>query len=147
MTPKLKKIIIIVIILVLAFIAYSVFFKKSEEKDTLISSTNTLGSSRSVEETKILGQQITQALLQIELLRLDKAVFSNPVFVSLEDRSEPILAQPVGRKNPFAPLSDTSVNYSSSRIPIIGDPTAVQNNNISLPNITNATSTATSSSS
>jgi hypothetical protein len=111
MTPKLKKIIITVLVLGLAFIAYMIFMNKSDNSDELISGTNSLAQRRSITETKVLGEQITQALIQIESLQLDRSIFDSPVFNSLIDKSKKITSEPVGRRNPFAPLSDTSVNY------------------------------------
>ena len=113
MKPLIKKIIITLVIVALVYFAYSMFFKKSEDDGALISGTNGLSSTRNLAETQILGNQITQALIQIESLSLDKSVFSNPIFGSLVDRSEIISPEPIGRKNPFASLSDTTVNFQN----------------------------------
>lgn len=112
MTPKLKKIILTVSFIGILFLIYVMFIKKPEEQDPLIAGMDSL-KVRTVEETKILGDQITQALIQIESLKLDRNVIDSNLFKSLIDRSEPIISEPVGRRNPFAPLSDTSVNYNS----------------------------------
>lgn len=112
MKSVIKKIIIAVVILGLIYFVYSMFFKKTED-DSLISGTNSLTPSRNLAETQLLGNQITQALIKIESLNLDRSVFQNPIFRSLVDRSEPILDEPVGRTNPFAPLSDISVNITN----------------------------------
>lgn len=114
MTPKLKKIIIAVVIIAVAYFAYSMFFKTSDDDANLISGTNSLSSSRNLADTQVLGNQITQALIQIEALTLDRSVFENAIFRSLTDKSEVISPEPVGRRNPFAPLEDTSVNFDSN---------------------------------
>lgn len=132
MKSVIKKIIITVVIIGLIYFVYSMFFKKSEN-DALISGTNTFTPSRNLAETQLLGNQITQALIRIESLNLDRGVFENPIFRSLVDRSEPIIEEPVGRTNPFAPLSDTSVNVDSDLPPITS---------VSGGNNTNATSTS-----
>lgn len=111
MKSLIKKIIILVIVLVVGYLAYSMFFKKAEDSNTLISGSNGLGG-RNIADTQVLGSQITQALIQIESLNLDGSIFNNPIFQSLIDKSQPINPQPAGRRNPFAPLADTSVNYS-----------------------------------
>lgn len=95
----------------IGYLVYSMFFKKAEQTNTLISGATGL-NNRSIADTQILGNQITQALVQIESLKLDRAIFTNPIYQSLIDKSQPISPQPAGRKNPFAPLSDTSVNYT-----------------------------------
>ena len=97
--------------MIVVFFLYTTFFGKDNNKQ-LISGTNSLANVRSVSETKILGEQITQALIQIESLRLDRSIFDNPILSSLTDRNQNISSEPIGRRNPFAPLSDTSVNYS-----------------------------------
>lgn len=113
MSSLVKKIIIGVVILAVAYIAYSMFFKTSDS-DNLISGSNSFSSDRSLADTQILGNQITQALIQIESLQLNRSIFENPIFKSLSDRSEQIISEPVGRKNPFAPLDDSSVNFDSN---------------------------------
>jgi hypothetical protein len=112
MTSKLKKIIIAIVVLVLVYFGYSMFFKKSSDNGQLISGTRNLAGTN-YSETQQLGSQITAALIQIESLNLDRSIFQNPIYRSLLDRSEPISPEPSGRRNPFAPLSDTSVNFES----------------------------------
>jgi hypothetical protein len=111
MTPKLKKIIIVIVIIAIGYFAYSMFFKKAEDPMSFITNTNSLNTTRNLADTQALGNQITQALVQIESLTLDKSVFDNPIFRSLDDKSEVISSEPLGRRNPFAPLTDTSVNF------------------------------------
>lgn len=102
MTPKLQKIIFIILGLLLIFLAYVFLVKKDPEAESLI--TDDLASS----DTDILGDRITQALLRIEQIKLDKSIFTNEVYRSLQDRSIPIEPEPVGRNNPFAPIGDIS---------------------------------------
>jgi hypothetical protein len=142
MTPKLKKIILMIVIAGILFLVYVMFFKKQDVKESLITGSNAL-SGRTVKETKLLGNQITQALVQIESLNLDRNVIDSKLFKSLIDRSEPIISEPIGRRNPFAPLSDTSVNYNSG---VASTTNATTTRNAStttqtLPIITNATET------
>lgn len=116
MTPKLKKIIIIVLVVGLSILAYFIFFDGSSNKNNeLIVGTDSLAQRRSINETKMLGQQITQTLIKIESIKLDRSIFGNQLFLSLDDKSRSINPEPVGRRNPFAPLSDKSVNYSVSQ--------------------------------
>ena len=84
----------------------------SVEETGFISGTDALAQRRSINETKLLGEQITQALIQIESLTLSREIFDNEIFQSLDDKSRNIQPEPAGRRNPFAPLSDTSVNYT-----------------------------------
>lgn len=140
MTPKLKKIILILVVIGILFLVYVMFFKKQDTAEVLISGSNFL-NTKNVAETKLLGDQITQALIQIESLKLDRNVIDSSLFKSLIDRSEPILAEPVGRRNPFAPLSDTSVNYTSGVGSGASTSTSTSTSTRNFPNVNNSTTT------
>ena len=49
-------------------------------------------------------QQILEILLALRAVKLDETLFSNQAFISLKDFSTPIVPEPVGRPDPFAPL-------------------------------------------
>jgi hypothetical protein len=53
-----------------------------------------------------LGQDLLAALALLRTLQLDTALFSDPAFRSLSDWGKDIPPQPVGRRNPFAPLGN-----------------------------------------
>lgn len=112
MTPKLKKIIITIVVLVALFIVYAVFIKGNPEGQVLIDGTQ--GTEGSSQDAQILGSQISQALLRIEQIKLDRSIFENQIYRSLVDRSRPILDEPMGRPNPFAPLGSVVINLSST---------------------------------
>lgn len=62
------------------------------------------------------GQDVVDTLRQLEAVRLDGAVFSNPSFAALKDFSTQIIPEPVGRPNPFAPLGAApDVSASSTK--------------------------------
>ena len=113
MTPKLKKIIFTIIALGILFVIYAVFIKPDPTTDSLVEGRTTGTTAVSSQEARLLGSQIAQALLKIEQITLDRAIFDNAIFVSLQDRSQPIVEEPVGRTNPFAPIGDTSVNVTT----------------------------------
>lgn len=109
MFTKYKKIIIVVLISVLAFFVYSFFFGGSKDDSLLKSVSNTQSGA------DVIGSEIIQALNQIEALQLDRSIFEDPVYRSLVDHSQPIPKEPVGRENPFSPITirvtdDTIVN-------------------------------------
>ncbi len=64
------------------------------------SSVPTLTSSDSTPVT----QELLTASNKLDALRLDTTVFDSAVYLSLNNFSVPIPAQPSGRRNPFAPL-------------------------------------------
>lgn len=68
---------------------------------------STAGSSAlltTTEGTSPLSQEILTTLGQLHTIKLDSAVFRDPVFVSLSDFSATIPPQTAGRRNPFAPV-------------------------------------------
>ncbi|MEN9921575.1 MAG: hypothetical protein RLZZ517_553 [Candidatus Parcubacteria bacterium] len=111
MTPKLKKIILLLIIAIALFVVYAVFIKKGPEVDPLINN----GAGAISGDAQVIGNQISQALLRIEQIKLDKAIFTNNLYRSLVDRSEPISEEPIGRSNPFAPIGGVSSVNSTTR--------------------------------
>jgi len=129
MTPKTKKIIIGIIVLIVVFVGYAIL-KPDPTADVLVTNRNSSTTAVSSQQARALGAQISQALLKIDQITLDRGVFDNSIFKSLEDRSQTIDPEPIGRSNPFAPLGDVSVN------------TAIQNT----PDITSATSSSSTSS-
>jgi hypothetical protein len=117
-----KNIVMAVVLIVLLVIAYFMFFKGEEVP---------LGETIGVENLGPDGMPIANGgvglgagadllpfLLQLNSLKLDDSIFSDPVFVSLEDYTIEIAPQPQGRSNPFAPLGGESrAQAGSSRIP------------------------------
>ena len=53
------------------------------------------------------SQEILQTLGQLHTIKLDPALFTDPVFVSLSDFGVTIPPQNAGRRNPFAPVGST----------------------------------------
>jgi len=54
--------------------------------------------------TSPLSQEILLTLGQLHTIRLDPAIFTDPVFASLTDFGVTIPPQNAGRRNPFAPV-------------------------------------------
>lgn len=111
MTPTLKKIIIVILLAIVLFVVYAVFIKKDPTTTTdgsLITSGGVLS-----EDARALGNQISQALVRIEQIKLDKNIFTDAIYKTLVDRSEPIIEEPIGRPNPFAPIGIISVNSTT----------------------------------
>lgn len=58
---------------------------------------------------------IVATLLSLRAVKLDGTIFSGTAFTQLEDFSTDIISEPVGRTNPFAPLS--SPDSTSTQTP------------------------------
>ena len=55
------------------------------------------------------AQQLVQSLNDLRAVTLDGAIFSNPSFQALKDFSTPIVPEPVGRMDPFAPINASEI--------------------------------------
>ncbi len=142
MTPKLKKIIFTLIGLGILFILYAIFLKPDPTADSLVTGGSRTASAVTSQEARLLGSQISQALLKIEQITLDRRIFDNAIFTSLEDRSQAIIDEPVGRTNPFAPLGDTSVNVSTrTNLDIAPPANATSSSSVTATTTTTSTTT------
>ena len=72
-------------------------------------------TSVSVSDTSS-GSQLLTLLNQSRSITLNLSIFSNPVFGDLVDSNQPIAPEPVGRANPFLPLSSALPTTGSSNI-------------------------------
>ncbi|MDP3646433.1 MAG: hypothetical protein Q8R25_05080 [bacterium] len=52
-------------------------------------------------------QELVATLLALRTVTLSGSIFTDPVFMSLQDFGVEIISEPVGRENPFAPLAPT----------------------------------------
>lgn len=60
------------------------------------------------------AQELIQNLAVLRSVTLDGEIFASASFKALRDFSTPITTEPVGRKNPFAPLSASEMASGSS---------------------------------
>ena len=51
---------------------------------------------------------LVDTLLQLRAVSLSGTIFSDPAFMSLQDFGKQVILEPVGRPNPFAPVSARS---------------------------------------
>ena len=95
-----KNVLMIGVILVAAFAGYSYFFTgKAEEVLT----------KEAVSEVQDpVDQELISLLLQLKGITLDEKFFSNPVFLSLQDFSQTLVPEPIGRNNPFEAYGRTA---------------------------------------
>lgn len=54
---------------------------------------------------------------QVQAIKLDASILKDPTYLSLIDRTIIIEAQPVGRPNPFAPLTGPAPKPSTTKKP------------------------------
>ena len=64
----------------------------------------TLTANRPATAVDAASQELLAILLQLRTITLSENIFSDDTFRQLQDFSQEIPPQPVGRDNPFAPL-------------------------------------------
>lgn len=69
---------------------------------------NTVLTSETAGGSVAVDSDLVQTLLKLRAVSLSGAIFSDPLFQSLQDFGTQIVPEPVGRENPFAPLATSS---------------------------------------
>ena len=99
-----RNIIIIVAVAVVALVVYIVFFKNSDSN-----SGATVSS-----DVQVTSQQFLAELLNIDSIKIDNSIVTNPAFTVLKDLSKPIDPDNnPGRINPFAPIGAENLVVST----------------------------------
>jgi len=94
---KQNKYLFIVAGLVVAlFVWYSMSGGATEEP--VLASENVTGTNTESE------RELVNNLLELRSIKLEGQIFSDPAFARLRDFSTAIVSEPIGRRNPFAPL-------------------------------------------
>lgn len=98
---------LIAILAAVGFFAYDFFNQSVFAQDSnLTVSTNQLAT---------LIDPASEAMLdEISSITLDTSIFSNPVFLSLNDYTNPLPQESAGRTNPFAPYPGLKTGATSS---------------------------------
>ncbi len=91
---KYQTAIIFVAIIVVLFGAYQFFFATDDAPALIETPTAVAGPD----------QDLVALLFQLKGIRLDNALFGDPLFQSLKDFGRELVSEPIGRVNPFAPL-------------------------------------------
>ena len=64
--------------------------------------------------TNPADQTLVATLLQLRAVTLSGTIFSEPAFTALQDFSTQIISEPVGRPNPFGPITVAATTSASS---------------------------------
>jgi len=99
--PKISKNkILIIALLVVAGVGYWLF-KPEAAPDPLTSSQTGI--------TGTIGQELVVELNRLKALQnISGDIFQDPTFVSLQDFTQIVVPQPLGRNNPFAPIGSSN---------------------------------------
>ncbi|MFA5764235.1 MAG: hypothetical protein WCX27_01830 [Candidatus Paceibacterota bacterium] len=103
---RIKKILIVVGIVALVAMAFQYLGGTSD--------TGTLSASNTADSVD--AKYINTLLQKMAQVKLDRSLFSDPVFQNLKDNTVIFSSQPAGRNNPFAPIgSDGQTTATSSK--------------------------------
>lgn len=59
-------------------------------------------------------QELVDTLLQLRSIQLSGNILADPAFATLRDFGTPLISEPVGRSNPFAPLSAAGIRPTAT---------------------------------
>lgn len=91
------------ILVVIAFFIYSYFFTSAPQA--------VLSAVPADQSTAAVDQDLITLLGTLKAITLDASLFSDVSFQSLQDFSQQLSPEPVGRANPFAPLGSVSPSH------------------------------------
>ena len=81
-------------------VAIGIWWGFSEETPS-----NSLITTKDLSGVSPADRSLVDTLLQLRAVSLSGTIFSDPAFVSLQDFGTQVIPEPVGRPNPFAPVS------------------------------------------
>ncbi len=93
---------IALIVIVIATLLLFFYYKGKPSND--VSSLETMDTPESIDAQEA-GNRVLSLLNTINGLKIDDSIFKTAVFISLIDYTNIIPERPVGRPNPFAPIS------------------------------------------
>lgn len=108
-----KQTILIAGLVIAIALGASFFLANRETPDSPIK-TETIAGGGSTEK------ELVATLLALRAVTLDGALFDDGAFLVLTDSSSPILPEPIGRPNPFAPLSGAATSSPPETIRAFG---------------------------
>jgi hypothetical protein len=98
---KNKIVLVVIAFLVAGFVWYGMSGGSAPETLITTDALGGVGSPQAAQERAMLD-----TLFQLKAIQLSGNIFSNVAFQSLRDFRTEIVSEPIGRKNPFAPLGD-----------------------------------------
>jgi hypothetical protein len=107
-----KLIFIIIIVLIVGGVWYGLS-QGSTPAPAL--TTSTAGAGTGTASAPAAGQDLVGTLLTLRAVTLSGTIFSEPAFAHLQDFGTTIVPEPVGRTNPFAPLTIAAATTTQSQ--------------------------------
>lgn len=94
-----KGILIGVVLVIVGFVVYSYFFTGGSQQPLTVQTPSA---------NVAVDNDLIALLSTLKSIKLDANIFSDPAFQSLQDFSQALVSEPVGRTNPFAPLGNVT---------------------------------------
>ncbi|MBP9771507.1 MAG: hypothetical protein KBD16_01085 [Candidatus Pacebacteria bacterium] len=110
MNPLIKKILIGVAVVAVLFVLYRAFV--SDEEEAPLSSETPSGLPAEQ------GGDLLSLLLELKSITLSDGVFSDAAFQTLQDFTVQLAPEPIGRRNPFAPIGAVEVANATTTEPL-----------------------------
>lgn len=104
---KYQTIILFVVIVGVLFAGYQFLLAPSNEPALEATPTEAAGPD----------QDLVALLFELKGIRLDNTLFADPLFQSLKDFGKDLVSEPIGRVNPFAPLSGSTLPPQTPKKP------------------------------
>jgi hypothetical protein len=73
-----------------------------------------LTTTSATSDTNPADQDLVTTLLTLQAVSLNGTIFTDPGFLALQDFTTQIVSEPVGRPDPFAPLSASIIRSATS---------------------------------
>lgn len=108
-----KLLFIVIIVLVAGGVWYGL--SQSGTAAPALSTSNADGSIAATGSTAAADQDLVSTLLTLRSVTLSGTIFTEAAFASLHDFSTTIIPEPVGRPNPFAPLTTGQATTTESK--------------------------------
>lgn len=106
----------LIFIIIIMLIVVGVWFGLSQggAPAAVLTTTSASGAPTSA-KSSVADQELVGTLLTLRAVTLAGTIFSEPAFSSLQDYGTTIVPEPVGRLNPFAPLTSGGATTSDSQ--------------------------------
>lgn len=107
-----KLVVVIIVVIVVIGVGYGLSQGGAEEP--LLTPEVVPTGSPTADST---DQELVETLLALKAVTLTALIFEDPAFKSLKDLGQTIVPEPIGRENPFAPLSAPRAQGASPALP------------------------------
>ncbi|MBP9836286.1 MAG: hypothetical protein KBC78_00425 [Candidatus Pacebacteria bacterium] len=104
MSSSFKNVLVILVLITLGFVAYYVIFAKDEGAVAL--GDNPMVSPELYASTQLF----IEYRLALDKVKIDTAIFENPLFTSYQNFTLPVSSQATSRNNPFAQPSSSNLD-------------------------------------